>query len=78
MSFGFTAYDSYVRIRSESDKRTFPSWESLSHVRRLAWEAAAQAVARVVLPNPREHNEDDPDLLDDDLLNDVDLLDEID
>ena len=50
MSFGSIAYASYVRIRSESDHRTFPDWTDLSHQRRIAWEAAAQAVALSAIP----------------------------
>jgi len=68
MSFGSTAYASYVRIRSESGERTFPCWDDLSRVRRLAWEAAAQAVALAVLPqslNPDSHGDGWPDDIDD-------------
>ena len=68
MSFGSTAYASYVRIRSESGERTFPGWEDLAHVRRLAWEAAAQAVALAVLPaslNPESRDEESPYDVDD-------------
>jgi hypothetical protein len=68
MSFGSIAYESYVRIRSESDERTFPDWTEIPHLRRLAWEAAAQAVAIAALPSLS--SEDLPDL-DDSLRNDV-------
>lgn len=50
MSQGSTAYASYVRIHEEMGRRPLPDWSSLSHVRRMAWEAAAQAVALAVLP----------------------------
>lgn len=50
MSFGSMAYASFVRIHTESGEPTFPSWEGLSHVGRMAWEAAAQAVALAVPP----------------------------
>ena len=59
MSFGSTAYASYVRIRSESDQRSFPDWTDLAHTRRLAWEAAAQAVAFAVLPSSLTNDSDD-------------------
>ncbi len=72
MSYGSTAYKSYIRIRSESDERTFPDWADLPHVRRLAWEAAAQAVAMAVLPFAIV---DDP-YETDELLNEVDEVDE--
>ena len=50
MSYGFTAYESYVRIHAESGGPAFPGWTALPHVGRMAWEAAAQAVALAVLP----------------------------
>ena len=50
MSFGSNAYESYVRIHVESGEIGLPSWSGLSHLKRLAWEAAAQAVAIAVLP----------------------------
>jgi hypothetical protein len=50
MSQGSNAYASYVRIHEEMGRSTPPEWRSLSHVRRMAWEAAAQAVALSVLP----------------------------
>ncbi len=50
MSYGFTAYESYVRIHAESGGPSFPGWTALPHVGRMAWEAAAQAVALAVLP----------------------------
>ena len=50
MSYGFTAYESYVRIHAESGGPAFPRWTALPHVGRMAWEAAAQAVALAVLP----------------------------
>lgn len=50
MSYGFTAYQSYVRIHAESGGPAFPGWTALPHVGRMAWEAAAQAVALAVLP----------------------------
>jgi hypothetical protein len=67
MSFGSTAYENYVRIHIESGEPRQPSWSGLSHLKRLAWEAAAQAVAMAVLPaslNPgwiEDLNEDDID-----------------
>ncbi|HEY0984649.1 hypothetical protein [Schlesneria sp.] len=51
MSFGSTAYQSYVRIHTESGHRRLPPWSGLTHEKRLAWEAAAQAVAMAVLPS---------------------------
>ncbi len=57
MSYGFTAYESYVRIHAESGGPSFPGWTALPHVGRMAWEAAAQAVALAVLP---EHLNPDP------------------
>jgi hypothetical protein len=51
MSYGSVAYQSYARIRSESGDRSFPDWTELSHTRRLAWEAAAQAVALAAFPS---------------------------
>ncbi len=51
MSYGSVAYQSYVRIRSESGDRSFPDWTELAHARRLAWEAAAQAVALAAFPS---------------------------
>lgn len=51
MSFGSIAYASYVEIRSESEQRRFPDWSELPHLRRLAWEAAAQAVALAAFPS---------------------------
>jgi len=66
MSFGSTAYASYVRIHTESGNRRFPSWSGLPHEKRMAWEAAAQAVAMAVLPSwqysdPLEDEEDGDD-----------------
>ena len=60
MSYGSTAYESYVRIHAELGGPSFPSWSALPHVGRMAWEAAAQAVALSVLPAYLN-----PDLLDD-------------
>lgn len=71
MSFGSTAYASFVRIHFESGEATFPSWEALSHVGRMAWEGAAQAVALSVLPKSFSSDPDETD--DDDGLDDVDL-----
>jgi hypothetical protein len=51
MGQGMNAYASYVRIHEELGRPALPSWRELSHVRRMAWEAAAQAVARSVLPS---------------------------
>ena len=50
MSYGSTAYASFVRIHLESGQPNHPSWSGLPHLGRLAWEAAAQAVAHEVLP----------------------------
>lgn len=52
MSQGSTAYASYVRIHEEMGRRKPRDWCELSHIRRMAWEAAAQAVALSVLPVP--------------------------
>lgn len=76
MSVGSTAYASFVRIHVESGEPTFPSWEGLSHVGRMAWEAAAQAVALSVLPTCLSMDLDDGVESDDgenDLLEDVTL-----
>ena len=70
MSYGFTAYESYVRIHAESGGPSFPGWTALPHVGRMAWEAAAQAVALAVLPADLN-----PDPLDD--LNDETEIDEL-
>ena len=51
MSYGSTAYASFVRIHFESGEPTHPAWTGLPHVGRMAWEAAAQAVAQAVLPS---------------------------
>ncbi len=64
MSQGFTAYASFVRIHAEMGRPIPPAWHALSHHRRMAWEAAAQAVALSVLPvwldpPPDEHDEAD-------------------
>ena len=62
MSFGSNAYESYVRIHVESGVHSHPTWDALPHVGRLAWEAAAQAVASAVLPewlNPEPLDEAD-------------------
>lgn len=58
MSFGSTAYESYLRVHAEMGKSNIPSWEEIPHLRRVAWEAAAQAVAREVLASTQI-----PDLL---------------
>ena len=65
MSFGSTAYQSYVRIHVESGNTRHQPWESLTHLRRMAWEAAAQAVALAVLPRSMKRDSDE-DLEDDD------------
>ena len=70
MSYGFTAYESYVRIHVEMGQTAFPGWTALPHVGRMAWEAAAQAVALAVLPADLN-----PDPLDD--LNDETEIDEL-
>lgn len=64
MSFGSTAYESYVRIHSESGRNNFPKWSGLTHVGRMAWEAAAQAVALSVLPSQTTAGFDDDDEFD--------------
>ena len=64
MSYGSAAYATYVRIHHESGERTPKPWTALSHVRRLAWEAAAQEVARAIIPE--KFNQDPSDELDDD------------
>ncbi len=66
MSYGFTAYESYVRIHAESGGPAFPGWSALPHVGRMAWEAAAQAVALAVLPaylnpDPLDDLDNEPD-----------------
>ena len=50
MGQGSTAYASYLRIHEEMGCPTLPDWQALPHVGRMAWEAAAQAVARSILP----------------------------
>jgi hypothetical protein len=62
MSYGFTAYDSFVRIHVESGEPEHPSWHALPHIGRLAWEAAAQAVAMAILPFA--HSTEDEEELD--------------
>jgi|GEM_PF-4274365 len=64
MSFGSTAYESYLRIHAEMGKSNIPNWEDIPHIRRVAWEAAAQAVAKAVLestqiPDLFEHDDED-------------------
>ena len=74
MSFGSTAYESYVRIHLESGEPPKPSWHALPHVRRLAWEAAAQAVAMAILPpslNPEYYEETESGTEDFDFPHDV-------
>ena len=66
MSYGFTAYESYVRSHAESGGPAFPRWTALPRVGRMAWEAAAQAVALAVLPaylnpDPVDDLDDEPD-----------------
>ena len=61
MSYGSTAYESYVRIHVEMGKPDIPSWHALPHIRRIAWEAAAQAVAKAVLPYSRNPEPPEPD-----------------
>ncbi|MEI8017343.1 MAG: hypothetical protein WCH39_04035 [Schlesneria sp.] len=73
MSYGFTAYESYVRIHAESGGPAFPGWTALPQLGRMAWEAAAQAVALAVLPtylNPDplddlDHDEEPDEFADD-------------
>jgi hypothetical protein len=67
MGQGHTAYESFVRIHEEMGSSAPPDWDSLSHVGRMAWEAAAQAVASEFLPGLIES-----DLCDEDLDDDVD------
>lgn len=69
MSFGSTAYASFARINLEMNGRTLPSWDALTHVKRIGWEAAAQAVAMAVLPSSLEFTND----VDDDLNGDPPL-----
>jgi hypothetical protein len=64
MSYGSTAYESFVRIHLESGEPRQPTWNALPHLGRLAWEAAAQAVAMAIVPelmnlDPSEIDEDD-------------------
>ena len=64
MSYGSTAYESFVRIHLESGEPRQPTWNALPHLGRLAWEAAAQAVAIAIMPelmnpDPSEIDEDD-------------------
>ena len=73
MSYGFTAYESYVRIHAESGGPSFPGWTDLPHVGRMAWEAAAQAVALAVLPahlNPDPLDDPDDDAESDEFADD--------
>lgn len=64
MSFGSTAYETFVRIHVESGRTRLPPWNHLTHLRRLAWEAAAQAVAMAILP---EFSRDDEEEVDEDV-----------
>jgi len=64
MSYGSTAYESFVRIHLESGEPRQPTWNALPHLGRLAWEAAAQAVAMAITPelmnlDPSEIDEQD-------------------
>jgi hypothetical protein len=64
MSYGSTAYESFVRIHLESGEPRQPTWNALPHLGRLAWEAAAQAVAMAIVPelmnlDPSEIDEQD-------------------
>lgn len=64
MGQGSNAYASYLRIHEEMGRRPPPDWNELSHVRRMAWEAAAQAVALSVLsqsPSPIRLDDDAED-----------------
>lgn len=72
MSYGSTAYESYVRIHVESGRTRVPPWNQLTHLRRLAWEAAAQAVAMAVLPQFQvEEDEDDDEEIPDTLIDET-------
>ena len=57
MGLGAKAYQTYSRIHREMGRNPPPDWESISHIRRLAWEAAAQEVAMTVLPQEFDPNE---------------------
>jgi hypothetical protein len=75
VSYGSNAYEAYVRIHLESGAVAMPSWSGLSHLGRMAWEAAAQAVAMAVLPkwlnpDPLEEDEDEDRLTDSDQTTD--------
>ncbi len=70
MSFGSTAYAAFIRIHRESGERTPKPWTELPHVRRLAWEAAAQEVARAIIPE--SFSQDPSDVLEE--LHDDGLL----
>ena len=62
MSSGSIAYEAFARIHRESGERPPKPWTELPHVRRLAWEAAAQEVARTIIPEA--FNQDPGDGLD--------------
>ena len=75
MSHGSKAYESFVRIHAEMGKPPLPNWQSLSHVKRMAWEAAAHAVAMSVLPislTPGDW-ETDEEMDDDDIELDIEV-----
>ncbi|WP_157606133.1 hypothetical protein [Schlesneria paludicola] len=48
--------------------RTLPSWDALTHVKRIGWEAAAQAVAMAVLPSSLDLTSHDDEELETDIL----------
>jgi hypothetical protein len=73
MSQGSTAYASYVRIHEETGGPELPTWQMLSHVGRMAWEAAAQAVACSLIPTPFNSGSFEGDDVDDDDFDDEDL-----
>ena len=64
MSQGLLAYESFVRIHDEMGHKSPPAWDALSRLKRIAWEAAAQAVALAVLPlsiDPFQIEDEDED-----------------
>ena len=73
MGQGSTAYASYVRIHEEMGCPSLSDWRALSHVDRMAWEAAAQAVARSLLPSAFGPDGPNGEPFDDEELDDEDL-----
>jgi hypothetical protein len=49
------AYEEYIRVNNESGRHA-SNWEDLSHIQRMGWEAAANAVAATVMPEEARQN----------------------